>query len=66
MDLEAAIDPDHRDLLDDAKHYTKDKIANTGRALTPVADVRIPITLSETTAAQKTDVFCQTVFAAMG
>lgn len=64
--LKADIDPDHRDAVDYAAHTQSipSEVA-TNPSSAPVADLRMPVTISEIISAQETDDLCQTVFAKM-
>lgn len=64
--LEACMDPDHLDLMDNINcDLLHNSAAADAPSSTPVADVPVPVTVSEVSAAQKTDNFCETVFATM-
>lgn len=71
-DSDAHINPDHRDVLDDAERTQTELIPhddpqNASKPLPQqVADVHMPAEMSEIIAAEKTDDFCQTLFATMG
>lgn len=63
-DVEGDLDPDLRDTVDDMDLDAGIESAhNSTPSKIPVADVLLPVTISEIIAAQKTDDFCKTVFA---
>lgn len=66
VNVEADIDTDHCDSLKDGEPDPPPKPdVNNRPPPTPVADVHMPVTVLAFIATQKTDDFCQTVFATM-